>query len=135
MFLAEYAPEGKRGFYTSIVPASTAAGLLFGSLLVALMHAVLTTEQLHSWGWRLPFLLAAPFGLIGRYIRTRLEESPKYKQLENTHHVAKAPIKELLGTHKRAMIIASGVTCLNAVAFYIILIYMPTYRSTEMGVG
>ncbi len=135
LFLAEYAPEGKRGFYTSIVPASTAAGLLFGSLLVALMHAVLTTEQLHSWGWRLPFLLAAPFGLIGRYIRVRLEDTPKFKQLECEHHVAKAPIKELLGKHKRAMSIAFGVTCLNAVAFYIILSYMPTYLSTEMGVG
>jgi MFS transporter, MHS family, proline/betaine transporter len=135
LFLAEYAPEGRRGLYTSIVPASTAAGLLFGSLLVALMHAVLTTEQLHSWGWRLPFLLAAPFGLIGRYIRVRLEDTPKFRQLEQTHHVAKAPIKELLGTHKRAMVIAFGVTCLNAVAFYIILSYMPTYLSTEMGVG
>jgi MHS family proline/betaine transporter-like MFS transporter len=135
LFLAEYAPQGKRGIYTSIVPASTAAGLLFGSLLVALMHAVLTTEQLHSWGWRLPFLLAAPFGLIGRYIRVRLEDTPKFKQLEDSHHVAKAPIWELLGTHKRAMTIAFGVTCLNAVAFYIILSYMPTYLSTEMGVG
>jgi len=135
LFLAEYAPERKRGFYTSIVPASTAAGLLFGSLLVALMHAVLTTEQLQSWGWRLPFLLAAPFGLIGRYIRVRLEDTPKFKQLENAHHVAKAPVTELLGTHKRAIIIAFGVTCLNAVAFYIILSYMPTYLSTEMGVG
>ncbi|MDR3454747.1 MAG: MFS transporter [Rhodoferax sp.] len=135
LFLAEYAPERKRGFYTSIVPASTAAGLLFGSLLVALMHAVLTTEQLQSWGWRLPFLLAAPFGLIGRYIRVRLEDTPKFKQLEKTHHVAKAPVTELLATHKRAMIIAFGVTCLNAVAFYIILSYMPTYLSTELGVG
>jgi MHS family proline/betaine transporter-like MFS transporter len=135
LFLAEYAPQRQRGFYTSIVPASTAAGLLFGSLLVALMHAVLTTEQLHAWGWRLPFLLAAPFGLIGRYIRVRLEDTPRFKQLEGAHHVAKAPIKTLLGTHKRAMAIAFGVTCLNAVAFYIILSYMPTYLSTEMGVG
>uniref|UniRef100_UPI001FC96BD6 MFS transporter n=1 Tax=Burkholderia vietnamiensis TaxID=60552 RepID=UPI001FC96BD6 len=44
-FLAEYAPEGKRGFYTSIVPASTAAGLLFGSIFVAVLHAVMTTQQ------------------------------------------------------------------------------------------
>jgi MHS family proline/betaine transporter-like MFS transporter len=134
-FLAEYAPQQKRGFYTSIVPASTAAGLLFGSLLVALMHGVLTSVQMQSWGWRLPFLLAAPFGLIGRYIRLRLEDTPKFRQLESKHHVAKAPIRELLAKHKRAMIIAFGVTCLNAVAFYTILSYMPTYLSTEMGVG
>ncbi|MEJ8837448.1 MFS transporter [Ramlibacter sp. AN1133] len=134
-FLAEYAPEGKRGLYTSIVPASTAAGLLFGSLLVALMHALLTSEQIHAWGWRLPFLLAAPFGLIGRYIRLRLEDTPRFRQLEQAHHVEATPMRTLLTHHRRAIAIAFGVTCLNAVAFYIILSYMPTYLSTEMGVG
>ncbi len=134
-FLAEYAPPGKRGLYTSIVPASTAAGLLFGSVFVAVMHAVLTTEQLHTFGWRLPFLLAAPFGLVGRYIRIRLEDTPKFKALEGAHAVAKAPVKELLTRHRGRMLIAFGVTCLNAVAFYLILSYMPTYLSTEMGMG
>lgn len=134
-FLAEYAPEGKRGVYTSIVPASTAAGLLFGSVFVAVLHAVLTTDQLHSFGWRLPFLLAAPFGLIGRYIRVRLEDTPKFKALEASHHAPRAPVKELLGKHRGRMLIAFGVTCLNAVAFYLVLSYMPTYLSTEMGMG
>ena len=49
-FLAEYAPAGRRGLYTSIVPASTAAGLLFGAAFVAALHALLSTEALHSWG-------------------------------------------------------------------------------------
>ncbi|WP_425129963.1 MFS transporter [Burkholderia vietnamiensis] len=134
-FLAEYAPEGKRGFYTSIVPASTAAGLLFGSIFVAVLHAVMTTQQLHDFGWRLPFLLAAPFGLVGRYIRVRLEDTPKFKALEGAHHVAQAPATELLTKYRGKMLIAFGVTCLNAVAFYLVLSYMPTYLSTEMGMG
>ncbi|MEM5365351.1 MFS transporter [Paraburkholderia azotifigens] len=132
-FLAEYAPSNRRGFYTSIVPASTAAGLLFGSILIAVMHAVLSSEQLHSFGWRLPFLLAAPFGLIGRYIRVKLEDTPRFKALEQQSHVARAPIAELLGKHRMKMVIAFGVTCLNAVAFYLVLSYMPTYLSTELG--
>ncbi|WP_233851959.1 MFS transporter [Paraburkholderia sp. HD33-4] len=134
-FLAEYAPDGKRGVYTSIVPASTAAGLLFGSIFVAVLHAVLTTEQIQSFGWRLPFLLAAPFGLIGRYIRVRLEDTPKFTALEGSHHVARAPVTELLSAHRGRMVIAFGVTCLNAVAFYLVLSYMPTYLSTEMGMS
>jgi MHS family proline/betaine transporter-like MFS transporter len=134
-FLAEYAPEGKRGVFTSIVPASTAAGLLFGSVFVAVLHAVLSTEQLHEFGWRLPFLLAAPFGLIGRYIRVRLEDTPKFKALEAAQHVPRAPVKELMSVHRGKMLIAFGVTCLNAVAFYLVLSYMPTYLSTEMGMG
>ncbi|MGY6271567.1 MFS transporter [Achromobacter denitrificans] len=134
-FLAEYAPEGKRGFYTSIVPASTAAGLLFGSIFVAGLHAVLSTEQLHSFGWRLPFLLSLPFGLVGLYIRSRLEDTPKFKALETSRHVAPAPIMELLSVHRGRMLIAFGATCLNAVGFYLVLSYMPTYLSTEMGMG
>ncbi len=134
-FMAEYAPTNKRGLYTSIVPASTAAGLLFGSLLVSLLHLVLTPEQMHDWGWRLPFLLAAPLGLIGRYIRVNLEDTPKFKELENAHHVSRTPIKELLTTHRREIVIGLGVTFLNAVGFYTILSYMPTYLSAELGVS
>lgn len=134
-FLAEYAPDSKRGFYTSIVPASTAAGLLFGSLLVTLMHAVLSAEQMESFGWRLPFLLAAPLGLVGRYIRVKLEDSPTFRKLEQSQHVCQAPITEILTTHRRAFIIALGVTMLNAVGFYTILSYMPTYLSVELHVS
>ncbi|AMB79388.1 MFS transporter [Pseudomonas sp. Lz4W] len=136
-FLAEYAPDGKRGFYTSIVPASTAAGLLFGAVFVAAMHSLMSVENLHDWGWRLPFLLAAPFGLVGRYIRMSLQDSPKFlemeQRLEAKECATHAPIRELLTVHRRAVMIGIGVTCLNAVAFYLLLSYMPTYLSTEMG--
>ena len=138
-FLAEYAPQGKRGFYTSIVPASTAAGLLFGAIFVADLYALMTVENLHDWGWRLPFLLAAPFGLVGRYIRVSLQDSPKFlemeKRLEAKECATHAPIRELLTVHRRAVVIGIGVTCLNAVAFYLLLSYMPTYLSTEMGMS
>lgn len=138
-FLAEYAPQGKRGFYTSIVPASTAAGLLFGAVFVAGLHTLMTVENLHDWGWRLPFLLAAPFGLVGRYIRVSLQDSPKFlemeKRLEAKECATHAPIRELLTVHRRAVVIGIGVTCLNAVAFYLLLSYMPTYLSTEMGMS
>ncbi|WP_440974957.1 MFS transporter [Pseudomonas fragi] len=138
-FLAEYAPEGKRGFYTSIVPASTAAGLLFGAMFVAGMHALMTVENLHDWGWRLPFLLAAPFGLVGRYIRVHLQDSPKFlemeKRLEAKECATHAPVRELLTVYRRPVLIGIGVTCLNAVAFYLLLSYMPTYLSTEMGMS
>ena len=133
-FLAEYAPEGRRGLYTSVVPASTAAGLLFGSLIAALLTGVLTGDQLDSWGWRLPFLLAAPLGLIGRYIRLKLEDTPKFHELE-LREQSNAPLRILFTQHRRAIAIAFGVTCLNAVGFYLLLSYMPTYLSTELGVG
>lgn len=135
-FIAEYAPPKRRGLYTSLVPASTATGLLFGSLLVAWMHTVLTPEEMHSWGWRLPFLLAAPFGLIGRWIRTSLEDTPAFRAMESKHaHKEAAPIKLLLTRYRRTVLIALGVASLNAVGFYVLLSYMPTYLSTEQGLS
>lgn len=134
-FIAEYAPASRRGLYTSVVPASTAAGLLFGSLLSALLFSVLSTADMESFGWRLPFLLAAPLGLVGLYIRLRLEDTPKFRALEEAHHVPVAPVREMFRNYWREIVIAVGVACLNAVGFYTILSYMPTYLSTEMNIG
>lgn len=134
-FLVEYAPPNKRGLYAAVVPASTAAGLLLGSLLAALLTGMLSTEQMNSWGWRLPFLLAAPMGLIGRYIRTKLEDTPVFQQLLDEEEVDKTPVMDLFRNHWRALIIATGAVLLNAVGFYVILSYMPTYLSEEIGLG
>ncbi|WP_199259936.1 MFS transporter [Paracoccus binzhouensis] len=134
-FIAEYSPTHRRGLYTSIVPASTAAGLLAGSLMSAALFWLLSEAQMQSYGWRLPFLLALPLGLVGLYIRLRLEDTPKFRELEQAHHVERTPIRELFGNHGRQIAIAFGATCLNAVGFYLILSYMPTYLSTEMGMG
>lgn len=137
-FISEYAPAKKRGLYTSLVPGSTAVGLLFGLLLVAVMNSVLTPDQLATWGWRIPFLLAGPFGLVGRYVSVHIEDSPVYLQmvekLEAKKGEVEKPIKELLTVHRKKFFIALGVASLNAVGFYVILSYMPVYLSEERGV-
>jgi MHS family proline/betaine transporter-like MFS transporter len=134
-FLVEYAPEGRRGLYAAVVPASTASGLLFGSLLAALLTAVLSDPQMHDWGWRLPFLLAAPMGLIGRYIRYRLEDTPAFRALESDEEVSKTPVLEMFKVYRVPLLLALGAALLNAVAFYVLLSYMPTYLSEELGFG
>lgn len=134
-FLVEYAPPNKRGLYAAVVPASTATGLLLGSLIAAMLTSLLTEPQLNSWGWRLPFLLAAPMGLIGRYIRNKLEDTPEFRALAEKDDAIKAPTRTLLVSYWRVLLLASGAVVLNAVGFYVILSYMPTYLSEEMGLG
>jgi MHS family proline/betaine transporter-like MFS transporter len=134
-FLVEYAPTNRRGLYAAVVPASTAAGLLLGSLLAALLTGVLSDGQMEGWGWRLPFLLAAPMGLIGRYIRTKLEDTPAFKALTAEDEVVKAPARSLFREYWRPMTLAVGAVLLNAVGFYVILSYMPTYLSEQVGLG
>ena len=134
-FLVEYAPPRKRGLYAAVVPASTAAGLLLGSLIAAALSAGLNDSQMNSWGWRLPFLLAAPMGLIGRYIRNKLEDTPEFVALQESDEQIKAPTSTLLKSYWRVLTLASGAVVLNAVGFYVILSYMPTYLSEEIGLG
>ncbi|WP_156367528.1 MFS transporter [Arthrobacter sp. Leaf69] len=134
-FLVEYAPANKRGLYAAVVPASTAAGLLLGSLLAGLLTTLLSSEAMQSWGWRLPFLLAAPMGLIGRYIRTKLEDTPVFRELAAEDQTIKAPVFGLFRNHWRLLLKAVGAVLLNAVGFYVILSYMPTYLSSELGLG
>ena len=134
-FLVEYAPANRRGLYAAVVPASTAAGLLLGSLLAALLSSVLSPEQLGDWGWRLPFLLAAPMGLIGRYIRTRLEDTPAFRELADRDTAVKTPAFAMFTAYRKQLVIATGAVLLNAVGFYVILSYMPTYLSEQLSFG
>ena len=138
-FLAEYAPPSRRGIYTSLVPASTACGLLAGALLVTGMFTVLSDSAVNTWGWRVPFLLAGPLGLIGRYIRVHLEDSPVYQEMlaeipqEEKSAGWSEPLRLLFRDHLHDTLITFGVSCLNAVAFYMLLSYMPTYVHEELG--
>lgn len=139
-FLGEYAPSSKRGIYCSLIPASTAIGLLAGSMLATVMTSNLNTVALSGWGWRIPFLLAGPLGLIVHYIRTQLADSPVYeemtKALENKEKTAAdgaSPLKVLFRDHLRELVISFGASVLNAVGFYTVLTYLPTYLSETVG--
>lgn len=132
-FIAEYASERRRGLLVSMVPASTAAGLALGILVATLLQYNLTEAALQSWGWRVPFLMAGPLGVIGLYIRMRLEDTPVFQELENRQEIEQAPLLTGLRRNYRQILVAFGVVCLNAVGFYMILSYMPTYLSQELG--
>lgn len=132
-FIAEYAPNSKRGLLVSIVPASTAAGLALGAIAATTLEVSLTQEALHSWGWRIPFLIAGPLGFIAMYMRKKVDDTSHFKKLEETDSVEASPIAISLKENKKAILIAFGIVCLNAVGFYIILTYLPTYLSEELG--
>ena len=105
-FLAEYAPSDKRGVYCSLVPASTAVGLLVGSTFATVMYTILPDAAVNEWGWRIPFLLAGPLGLVAHYIRTKLEDSPTYQEMQaaisktdDSNH----PIRDLFCHHTKEL--------------------------------
>src|SRR5699024_4198074 len=136
-FIAEHAPDSKRGLLVSMVPASTAAGLVLGAIVASILEFNLSAGALQSWGWRIPFLMAGPLGIIALFIRLKLEDPELFKEMEKKKESAKeekkSPILQGIKTNWRQVLVAFGVVSLNAVGFYIILTYMPTYLAEELG--
>ena len=81
-FIAEYAPDRRRGFLGSWLEFGTFTGYLLGAIVVTVADATLSDEQLLSWGWRIPFFVALPLGIVGVYLRTRLADTPAFAALE-----------------------------------------------------
>ena len=138
-FIAEYAPTNHRGFYCSMVPASTAAGLLVGSLFATAMFNIWGADSqfVTEWGWRIPFWLAGPLGYITHYIREHLEDSPVYEQMQNDLKAKglkgeDKPMRTLFKKHFKRLVISFGACVLNAVGFYAVLTYLPNYLATTL---
>ena len=92
-YVAEHAPPGKRGLYTSWIQTTATLGL-FLSLLVILACRSLFGEQFEVWGWRVPFLLSIVLLAVSVYIRLQLSESPVFLEMQSEGTLSKAPLSE-----------------------------------------
>lgn len=130
--LVEYAPARRRGLYGSLQPATTGVALATVSGLGALTSTVLTQEQLVSWGWRPLMLIAAPLGLIALYLRLRVEETPRYRDVERQSKQVEAPLREVWRTHKLTLLKALCAIVAWTAGGYATVQYLPTYLSEEI---
>ncbi|MFD1427544.1 MFS transporter [Kroppenstedtia sanguinis] len=135
-FIAESTPDKKRGVMASGLEVGTLIGYVAGSGLVTLLTFVLGTETMLDWGWRIPFWIAAPLGLIGFYLRNRLEETPAFEAMEETreenNHIS---IKEILTSYWKTLLIGMIVVFFYNVVNYMVLSYMPSHLSAVLGYG
>jgi MHS family proline/betaine transporter-like MFS transporter len=136
-FIAEYAPDRKRGFFGSWLEFGTLAGYIAGAGLVTLMTALLSSDDLLSWGWRLPFLIAGPMGIIGLYLRTKLEETPAFaaeleKAARQERERPKVPLRDMVTGQWRALLLCMGLVLVFNVTDYMLLSYMPSYLTSEL---
>jgi MFS transporter, MHS family, proline/betaine transporter len=136
-YLGEHAPDTRRGFLASWLEFGTLSGYILGAGVATAITALLPPEALLSWGWRIPFLIAAPLGLIGLYVRLRLEETPAYEQ----HAQDRGDEQQTLGEQFRdtvirpwrPLLICMGLVLAFNVTNYTLTQYMPTYLSEEVG--
>ena len=129
-FMAEYAPDRKRGFLGSFLEFGTMGGFALGSLIVLLGETFLGHDGMLEWGWRIPFLIAGPMGLIGMYLRSKLGETPVFEEAEEldaTQDSALGGLKDLLTGYWRPILTMAGLVIAVNVVNYTLLSYMPTY--------
>jgi MHS family proline/betaine transporter-like MFS transporter len=134
-FLAEHAPEGHRGRVTSYAQIASFLALLTGTLVAAGMNAALGQAAMAAWGWRIPFLLAIPMGVIGWYIRKRIADTPNFARLKEEGGLSEHPLREAFSSpaHRRAMVLALFLPLMNGSGYYVLFAYMPTFMKTSLG--
>ncbi|TDD87235.1 MFS transporter [Actinomadura rubrisoli] len=133
--IAEYAPTNRRGFFGSFLELGTLTGYIMGAGLVLLTNVGLGEDRMHDWGWRLPFLLALPLGLVGLYVRTRIEDTPAFQHMEEEGKKARSPLRETLEHNWRMILMLIGIVFLLNVADYTLLTFMPSYLTDNLEMG
>lgn len=136
-YVAEHAPQNRRGFYTSWIQTTATMGLFLSLLLILGIRSALGEEAFLDWGWRIPFLISAVLLIISVWIRMRLNESPAFKKMKEEGTQSKAPIKESFGQWKnlRIVILALlGLTAGQAVVWYTGQFYALFFLTKTLGV-
>ncbi|MCF3496756.1 proline/glycine betaine transporter ProP [Stenotrophomonas maltophilia] len=135
-FIAEYSTDRNRGLMGSWLEFGTLGGYIAGAGTVTALHMLLSSEQMLDWGWRIPFLVAGPLGLLGLYMRMKLEETPAFRafaeEAEKREH-DRPGLRALFQVHGRQLLVCMGLVLVFNVTDYMLLTYMPSYLSVTMG--
>ena len=131
-FIAEYAPDRRRGFLGSWLEFGTFTGYLGGAIIATIVTETLPDPSLYSWGWRIPFFVALPIGIIGVYLRTRLADTPAFAALEKEAEENEKKNKtgneaKVLASLWPFMLVCMGLVLVWNVTNYMLTSYMPTY--------
>lgn len=141
IFIAESSPDRKRGLMGSWLDFSSIAGFVLGASSVVLISSITNKDAFIAWGWRIPFFIAAPLGIICLYLRYTLEETPTYQQhVKNMQKDGRIAVKklikisftEIITKHWKSLLLCVGLSISTNVVYYILLSYMPSYLSHNL---
>lgn len=131
-YLLETTDPRKRGFVIGILNASVAFPFFVCIGVVYGLSAALAEASFDSWGWRIPFLLATPLGLVGLYLRMKLEESEAFEQMKAKGRDIGSPLRTGIRTQWRKMLLLFAAAAVTASSYYIFSAYMVTYLTTNL---
>ncbi|WP_075181588.1 MFS family transporter [Pantoea sp. 1.19] len=128
-YMSEVAVEGRKGFFASFQYVTLIGGQLLALLTVVVLQQILSSEQLHSWGWRIPFATGAALAIVALYLRRSLNET---SDSETRHHRDAGSLRGLW-KHRRAFMMVLGFTAAGSLCFYTFTTYMQKYLVNTAG--
>lgn len=141
MLLAtEYAPEGKRGIYGSVVQLGVPIGVVTANSVFLAAGALTSDSAFTSWGWRVPFLVGLLVLILAWYIHTRVEETPEFRQAEQAlaekeKREQNSPLRTILRGHLGTVLLVGGSFAVNTATFYILITGILDYTTRELGMA
>ncbi|WP_030622891.1 MFS transporter [Streptomyces sclerotialus] len=139
LMATEYAPEGKRGLYGSLVQLGVPIGVVTANTVFLVAGAAVGDEAFAAWGWRLPFFVGVLVLLLAWYIHTRVEETPEFRDAERKLAAAekqaddrRSPLRSILRHHLGTVLLAGGSFAVNTATFYILITGVLDYATREL---
>lgn len=128
VLLAESAEPRRRGFTTNLVQVSTGIGFLLSSATVAVLHALLDSHQMDTWGWRLPFFIGAAIGAVALFLL-----ATKVPIEEDDEQPEEVPLKALFDRERKPLILNFLLNGHQALIYYVVATFIPTFVTTILG--
>jgi len=138
VYVAEHAPDGKRGYYTSWIQTTATLGLFVALAVVLGTRLSLGDATFKSWAWRIPFLLSALLLLVALYVRVRMRETPLFSRLKASGKASVSPLRDSLGSRRNWKLIGLalfGITAGQAVVWYTGQFYALFFLTATLKVG
>ena len=132
-YLAEIAPQGRRGRYSAFFYISTGSALLLASLLGVLLTNTLTEDQLKEFGWRIPFLIGGVLAVVGLYLRRSLSETELFEENKGKAVRVRRPLLATVTEHPKAVAQLVGITLLNTLNYYVFFSALTPYAVESQG--
>ncbi|KUM02060.1 MFS transporter [Chromobacterium sp. F49] len=135
-FVAEHAPLQHRGYALGVLQAGLTFGYLLGALTATILARVFTPQEMLEYGWRIPFLLGGPFGLLGVWLRRWLAETPIFLAMRSRQaEQVSYPLLTILKEHRATLLPAALLTCVLTSAVVVLVVVTPTLLQQRFGMS
>jgi MFS family permease len=137
IYVAEHAPNEKRGAATGWIQSSASIGLLAALLVIVVTRNTIGEDAFAAWGWRVPFLVSAVLLLISVWMRAKLAESPHFARLQEEDDLSPTPLREAFGKWRnlrRVLIAFFGIMCAQGAVWYFTFFYLQVFLEKSLGV-